>query len=193
MALDFETTKLDDAGLIQSVQGGDQTAFAALLDLHLSHVRTFLALRSPVAHLVDELAHDTFVFAYRRISEFKPGTSFRAWLRAIAWNLLRQEIQRFAREQVQQARFAEWQLAEWNDAAADASVSPEAEHLHECLNQVGEPLRELLSLKYREGHTTSEISARLKRSLAWVRVSLFRVRAQLRECIETKSNGRQSC
>ncbi len=156
----------NDAELIRALQAGDQRAFGELLDLHLTHVRTFLALRSPVAHLVDELAHDAFVFAYRRIGEFKPGTSFRAWLRAIAWNLLRQEIQRVARDQVQQARFAEWQLAEWNDARSDSSAAPEAEHLHECLDQIDEPLRELLALKYREGHTTNEISTRLKRSLA---------------------------
>ena len=158
------------------------------MDLHLAHVRTFLALRSPVAHLVDELAHDTFVFAYRRIEEFKPGTSFRAWLRAIAWNLLRQEVQRVAREQVQQARFAEWQLTDFA-GSSDSSAAPEAEHLQECLDQVGDPLKELLALKYREGHSASEIAARLKRSLAWVRVALFRVRAQLRECIETNLAG----
>ena len=179
---------LDDADLVRSVQSGDHAAFARLLDSHLTHIRTFLALRSPAAHLVDELAHDTFVFAYRRIGKFKAGTAFRAWLRAIAWNLLRQEIQRVAREQVQQARFAEWQLTDLENNF-DSSAAPEAEHLQECLNQVGEPLRELLALKYREGHTTNEIATRLKRSLAWVRVALFRVRAQLRDCIEANLIG----
>jgi RNA polymerase sigma-70 factor, ECF subfamily len=188
MAQNFEAAKIDDARLILSVQTGDQAAFSELLDLHLTHVRTFLALRSPVAHLVDELAHDTFVFAYRRIGEFKPGTSFRAWLRAIAWNLLRQEIQRAAREQVQHARFAEWQLTDLENNF-DSAAAPEAEHLQECLDQVGQPLRELLALKYREGHTTDEIAARMNRSLAWVRVALFRVRAQLRSCIEANLIG----
>ncbi len=54
-------------------------------------------------------------------------------------------------------------------------------------------MRELITLKYRDGHDTDEIAARLKRSLVWVRVSLFRVRAQLRECIEAKLKGGQPC
>ncbi len=182
----------NDAQIIRAAQTGDQDAFAALLDAHLPHVRTFLALKAPAPQLVDELAHDTFVFAFRHFDEFQPGTSFRAWLRAIAWNLLRAEVQRFAREQVQREKFTAWQIAEFNSNAA-AEPSAEAEHLHDCLSQLDAPLRELITLKYREDHSTETIAAKLKRSLVWVRVSLFRVRLQLRECIEAKSKGGQPC
>lgn len=183
----------EDAALVIKVQRGDHDAFAALLDLHLRHVRTFLALRAPVPHLVDELAHDTFVFAFRHINEFRAGTSFRAWTRSIAWNLLRAEVQRFAREQANLDRLTALQLADWREDGVEPDASAEAEHLRECLDQVDGPLSELLMLKYRDGHSTDEIAARLKRSLVWVRVSLFRVRAQLRECIKSKLAGRQPC
>ena len=183
----------DEACLIQAAQSGDETAFAALLDAHLPHVRTFLALKAPVPQLVDELAHDTFVFAFRHLDDFKPGTSFRAWVRAIAWNLLRAEVQRYAREQVQQEKFATWQIAEFESSAGESTSAAEAEHLHDCLAQLDGPLRELITLKYRDDHSTETIAARLKRSLVWVRVSLFRVRAQLRECIEAKLKGGQPC
>lgn len=182
----------NDAQIIRAAQTGDQDAFAALLDAHLPHVRTFLALKAPAPQLVDELAHDTFVFAFRHFDEFQPGTSFRAWLRAIAWNLLRAEVQRFAREQVQREKFTAWQIAEFNSTAA-AEPSAEAEHLQSCLDQLDGPLRELITLKYRDDHSTETIAAKLKRSLVWVRVSLFRVRQQLRECIEAKSKGGQPC
>jgi len=182
----------DDA-LVLATRGGEPDAFAVLLDRHLPQARTFLALKAPVSQLVDELAHDTFVFAFRHLDDFKPGTSFRAWVRAIAWNLLRAEVQRYAREQVQQEKFAAWQLAEFNDHATDTTPAAEAEHLHDCLAQLDGPLRELITLKYRDDHDTNEIAARLKRSLVWVRVSLFRVRAQLRECIEAKLKGDQPC
>jgi RNA polymerase sigma-70 factor (ECF subfamily) len=187
------STTADDAALARAAQAGDHAAFAALLDAHLPHIRTFLALKAPVPQLVDELAHDTFVFAFRHLNDFKPGTSFRAWVRAIAWNLLRAEVQRFAREQVQQEKFAAWQLAEWETSSADSTPAAEAEHLQDCLAQLDGPLRELITLKYRDDHSTEAIAARLKRSLVWVRVSLFRVRAQLRECIEAKLSGRQPC
>lgn len=182
-----------EAALIRAVQAGDHDAFAGLLDLHLPQIRTFLALRAPVAQLVDELAHDTFVFAFRHIGEFQPGTSFRAWLRAIAWNLLRAEVQRFAREQVNLDRLTAWQLTDWREDAAAPDAPPEAEHLQACLEKLDGPLRELVQLKYRDDHSTETIAARLKRSLVWVRVSLFRVRKQLRECIEARMGGRLPC
>jgi RNA polymerase sigma-70 factor, ECF subfamily len=191
--LNLASTLDNDAPLVCAAQAGDQDAFAALLDAHLPHVRTFLALKAPVPQLVDELAHDTFVFAFRHLHEFQPGTSFRAWVRAIAWNLLRAEVQRFARDQVNQEKFAAWQLAEWKTSAAETTPAPEAEHLQTCLDQLDGPLRELITLKYRDEHSTETIAARLKRSLVWVRVSLFRVRQQLRECIETKLKGGQPC
>lgn len=183
----------NDESLARSAQAGDHESFATLLDLHLPHVRTFLALKAPVPQLVDELAHDTFVFAFRHLAEFQPGTSFRAWTRAIAWNLLRAEVQRFAREQVNLDRLTAWQLTEWETNSFETVPSAEAEHLPDCLAQLDEPLRELITLKYQHDHTTETIAARLKRSLVWVRVSLFRVRQQLRECIEAKIAGGKPC
>lgn len=171
--------------MVTAARRGDGDAFAALLDQHLPHVRTFLALKAPVPQLVDELAHDTFVFAYRQLGEFSAGTSFRAWLRAIAWNLLRAEVQRFARERVQRERFAAWQLEEWSATAAEPSA--EAEHLLDCVGELPEPLRQLVALKYQEQRSGEEIAARLDRSAVWVRVSLFRVRQLLRDCVERKA------
>jgi RNA polymerase sigma-70 factor (ECF subfamily) len=175
-----------DEELVTAAQTGDGAAFATLLDRHLPHVRTFLALKAPVPRLVDELAHDTFVFAYRHLDEFVPGTSLRAWLRAIAWNLLRAEVQRFARERVQLERFAAWQLEEWTATAPEPSA--EAEHLVACVAELPEPLRQLVALKYQHDHSGDEIAARLGRSAVWVRVSLFRVRQMLRDCVERKTS-----
>jgi len=183
----------DDELLARSAQAGDHESFAALLDLHLPHVRTFLALKAPVPQLVDELAHDTFVFAFRHLAEFQPGTSFRAWTRAIAWNLLRAEVQRFAREQNNLDRLAAWHTAATLAESSEPHPPAEAEHLPHCLERLPAALRDLITLKYRDDHSTEEIAERLKRSLVWVRVSLFRVRAQLRECIEARIAGGKPC
>ncbi len=177
----------DDAELVRAVQAGDADGFEPLLDRHLAHVRTFIALRAPVAQLVDEVSHDAFVFAFRNIAQFEAGTSFQAWLRAIAWNLLRQEVQRFSREQANQSRYAE--VREWETVVRmpSAEADPrELESLHECLGKLPPPMRELLALKYQEEGSSDEIAAKLNRSTAWVRTVLFRLRQELRECIETK-------
>jgi len=182
-----------DDTLIQEAQHGVGIAFESLLDHHLPYVRAFIALKAPVSQLVDELAHETFVHAYRHLNEFTPGTSFRAWLRAIAWNLLRAEVTRFARGQANHARFAEQRLPEMIEHQTDPQTSSEVEYLEECLEQVPVPMRQLLTLKYHDGCSTDEIARRLERSLAWVRTVLFRVRQQLKECIEDKLRKEGPC
>ncbi len=176
----------DEDLLIARVQFGDTAAFEPLVDLHLPHLRAFVALKLPVSHLVDEVAHEAFVFAYRHIATFEVGTSFRAWLRAIAWNLVRAEIQRFSREQANQARYAEARLATCVPAE-NPRTSREADFLEECARELPSAMQRLLTLKYESGHSSEEIAAQLQRSIAWVRVTLFRVRQQLRLCIDGKT------
>lgn len=120
------TTKppFDDAenDAIHAVRRGDSRAFEHLVDAHLDSLRAFIALRLPAPHLIDEIAHESFVFAYRRIEDFEPGTSFRAWLRAIATNLVRAEIQRYAREQAGRFRHARAELLE-QESGADPTAT----------------------------------------------------------------------
>lgn len=185
--------RADDAALVLEVQAGNSQAFEPLLDRHLMYLRAFIALRAPASHLVDELAHETFVYAYQHLHEFAAGTSFRAWLRAIAWNLLRAEVQRFSREQANQARFTANWLQETEEKSVPAQTSCEVEFLEECLEKLPAPMRELLASKYTDECSTDEIARRLQRSLAWVRTVLFRLRHQLRECIEQKLGRTQPC
>jgi len=182
----FNYTDLDDDALVRSVQRGDAGAFEPLVDRHLQHLRAFIALKAPVSQLVDEVAHEAFVFAFQHIEEFKAGTSFRAWLRAIAWNLLRQEIQRFSRSQAHRARYAEQKLWELAQQRIERESPREVEYLEECLEEINGTARQLVALKYREERSSEEIAQRLERSVAWVRVTLFRIRQQLRDCIERK-------
>ncbi len=192
-ALHTGTDRVADDTLIQEVQEGDAKAFEPLLDRHLPHVRAFIALKAPVSRLVDELAHETFVYAYRHLSEFTPGTSFRAWVRAIAWNLLRAEVTRFSRERANHARFAEQRLCEIFQEQTEPQNSREVEYLELCLEQVPAPMRQVLTLKYHDECSTDEIARRLERSLAWVRTVLFRVRQQIKECIEEKLRKERPC
>ena len=183
----METTHSDEEEdvLIARVQFGDTAAFDPLVDLHLPQLRAFVALKLPVSHLVDEIAHEAFVFAFRHITTFEVGTSFRAWLRAIAWNLVRAEIQRFSREQANQSRYAEARIVDCV-RAENPRTSCEAEFLEACLQELPEAMQQLLTLKYDTGHSSDEIASALQRSVAWVRVTLFRVRQQLRLCIDGK-------
>jgi RNA polymerase sigma-70 factor (ECF subfamily) len=175
-----------DADLLRRVQAGQVEAFAPLLRRHLSSIRAFVALKLPVPHLADEVSHETFVVAYRRIAEFDTTQPFRPWLRAIAWNLVRKELLRFAREQANLSRFKQAQIAELTEAVERGPQRDEAIYLEECVADLPENMRRLIEERYRRGLSPDELAEMFGRTSEWVRVTLFRLRKQLRECIEFK-------
>ena len=178
-----------DAELLRRVKRGDTDAFAPVVRRHLPSLRAFVALHLPVPHLVDEVAHEAFVFAFRHLHEFDLQRPFRPWLRGIAWQLVRAELQRFAREQVNRSRLEQLQLAELLAQAAQPAPPEEATFLEECLAEIPPHLRRLIEDRYRHERTVREIAAQWGRTEEWVRVTLFRVRRQLRACIESKLAG----
>ncbi len=175
---------MDETRLIEQVQAGSLPAYEQLMQLYIRRVRGFVALRLPIPQAIDEITHETLVFAYHRIHEFEAGTNFWAWLKAIAHNLVRAEMQRYAREQANRERYRQFRLT------ADPKperVRPELAHLDECLADMPENSRRLIDLKYALGHSTQEIAAAMEKSSAWVRTTLFRLRQALRECIEERA------
>ncbi len=104
--------RVGDLALVEAVQRGEPQSFESLLDRHLDHIHAFVCVKLPVPHLADEIAHETFVFAFRHIHEFTIGTAFRAWLRAIAFNKVRAEIERYCREEANKLSYAEHRLME---------------------------------------------------------------------------------
>lgn len=182
----------DETRFVLAVQGGDLSAFAPLLDLHLDAIHALISVRLPVPHLVDELTHETFVTAFRQIHRFTAGTSFRAWLRAIAGNRIRAELERYAREHANRLKYTELQELDTALSLTDEQAELQVRHLDECLKALPANLSELIALKYRDEQSSDEIAVLLKRSAAWVRTTLFRVRQQLKECMEAKVNASPS-
>ncbi len=174
-----------DTELARSIATGNEAAFRELVRRHLQPLRAFLALRAPVPDLIDELAHDAFVFAYRRINDFTEG-SMQAWLRSIAQNLLRDRLKAHARETVRRERYGEhlrWELAL---ALAERPVSDEADHLDNCMSILPDNLRHVLKLRYEQQLTSEEIASQTGRSALAIRTLLVRIRQQLKQCIEER-------
>jgi len=171
------------------VQAGELDAFERLIESHGSQLRAFVAMKLPVPHLIDEIAHETFVFAYRHIMDFTAGTDFGKWLRAIAFNLIRKETLRHQRVKNNQEKFLEYCILQRSMDGGLSGFVPESPviiYLEECLNELPDRQKELLNHKYRLAESSREISAFFQQSEAWVRTTLCRVRNSLRKCIEEK-------
>lgn len=176
---------LPDRELIGLARRGDEQACSALVERHLVPVRAFAAMRLPVNHVVDEITHETFVFAFTHLAEFELQGNFRAWLRSIANNLVRRELLRFAREQQNLSKFEQLQIADLTQRH-EQEAGDEVLFLEECLGRLPETMRRLLEERYHQGHSGAQIARSWGRTEEWVRVTLLRVRRQLRECIDGK-------
>jgi RNA polymerase sigma-70 factor, ECF subfamily len=178
-----EDCETSDDILISRVLAGEIDAYAILLRREMPRLRSFIALKLPVPHLVDEIAHESFVYAYQHLAGFDVEKPFRPWLRAIAWQLVRKEIQRYAREQVNLSRI---ELAQFVRASAIPIPNDESYYLEECLERIDPTRRLLIEQKYRDGLSSGEMADIHQRTVEWVRVNLFRAREMLRSCIVAK-------
>ncbi len=184
--MEKDEEKEAESELVLRVQKGDLDAFEQLLELHSSHLRAFVAMKLPVPHLIDEIAHETFVFSHRHIMDFKVGTDFGKWLRAIAFNLIRKETLRHQRLARNKDKFLEHHLVQQSLRGDLSPDLPLVNFLEECLNRLPEQQRRLLDRKYALSESSREIANHFGQSEAWVRTTLCRVRTTLRQCIEQK-------
>jgi RNA polymerase sigma-70 factor (ECF subfamily) len=176
-----------ESELVRRAQRGDLSAFEELLATHSSRLRAFVAMKLPVPHLIDEIAHEAFIFAHRHLSDFQSGTDFGKWLRAIAYNLVRKETLKHQRSTKNKERFLEHCLVQTGMETEPTPESAAVVHLEECLAKLPAQQRELLEHKYTLQESSREIAAAFQQSEAWVRTTLCRIRTALRKCIEAKA------
>jgi len=72
-----------EAALVAKARAGSADAFGRLVHMHQQGLRAFLRRLSPAD--ADDLAQESFVFAWEHIGRFDPARSFRPWLFGIAW------------------------------------------------------------------------------------------------------------
>lgn len=76
----------EDATWVAAARGGDRAAFGQLYERYARMVHGVL-LAKVSASDVDDLVHDVFIRALRRLSTLRETASFGAWLAAIARNI----------------------------------------------------------------------------------------------------------
>lgn len=171
--------------ILDRVRSGDLEAYAEVIRAYQGQVWKVVAfgLREPDASA--DLVQATFVNAYFTLDRFEKGRDFGPWVRTIARNLVRGELRRRGREQ---RRFAAYhqhlETCSAGEARAQAHEDALLRALTHCREELSEPSREALALRYERSLGFSEIAEKLGRTLAATRQLLQRIRLQLRACIE---------
>jgi len=183
----------DEIERVRAAQQGDLNALAALVTRHQQAVRACLAARLDDPHEAEDLTQEVFVTAFRKLREFDPERPLAPWLRSIAMNLLRNHCRKFRAHPIG----GNAELANLLDQRIALECTPEREPallraLHECVEQLDGPARELLRLRYLEEQSVRQIAAMLQRGYSAVTMQLHRLRELLAQCIEKKVDVTQA-
>ena len=141
------------------------------------------------SHAVDDLFQETMIVAWKKLSSFDQQRAFGAWLRGIAGNLVLAHFRRQGKAASSlesstlewlESRFAKIQQIN-GDTFEDKLVI-----LRECLDALPENYRGAIDKRYEEGKSLAELSQDLGEALDTIKKRLYRARAQLGQCVETK-------
>jgi RNA polymerase sigma-70 factor (ECF subfamily) len=145
-------------------------------------LRGFILGLLPDHHLAEDVFQDVFLTAAAKADDFREGSNFLAWVRAIA----RLKVWEHCRRQKAGPLLLDPGALEAVVASAadlDDAWAPRREALAYCLQKLSPRARQILELRYSEEFLSPpRIAERLRWTVGAVHVALSRARKFLQEC-----------
>lgn len=171
-----------------SNQSSEDEQIVQLIAEHQNVIRNFIISLLPGAPGVDDVFQNTNMIIWQKRETFTIGTNFRAWAISIARYQAMAHLQ-----QLRRRRWVSLDLDVAELLADDFEVhsdSIESEQLSSALDQCISKLRpddrELLVQRYWHRTRLQDFSVVSGRSVNALKVTLFRLRANLKRCIEER-------
>ena len=182
--------------IIDAARRGDHQAFEALVLKYQDRIYRLIQRLVSGADVVDDLAQEVFIRAYRSLGDFKGESSLYTWLYKIALNLCRNHYRTRGRRPVHE------ELDEAGGpgglAAAEGTPEDEAsrrefwEHLRRGLEELPAEQREAVVFCDLEGMSYEEMADVLGVPIGTVRSRIFRGRRALQGRLGAFRGGIQS-
>jgi RNA polymerase sigma factor (sigma-70 family) len=174
---DGSGTTITDEQLMAAFSRGSTDAFGGLFSRYKQPLFGFFRRRVVDAALAEELTQETFLAVVRGAANYEPSATFRTYLYAIGFRILRAH----RRKSAFRAMF--WsQETESREAAVRSTIDTEI-WLRDAVNKLDRVDRETLLLREFEQLSYAEIAELMKLPLNTVRSRLFRARGALRELL----------
>ena len=164
-------------------QSEEYDAYVKDLVSHQEDLRAFIYALLPNSPAADDVLQNTNLILWKKRSAFKQGTNFHAWAFKIARIQAQHQYDRVRRET--RLVFSESTLNNIADAASDNPLrEKELTSLENCIDKLNDKQRSIIEARYRPGHSLEMLGKKTRSTPGSLRISLFRIRAILRQCVE---------
>ncbi len=178
-----------DAPLVERVQRGDQRAFEMLVIKYQRRIERLIARMVRDVDLVEDIAQETFIRAYRALPNFRGESAFYTWLYRIAVNTAKKAMIGLVRDPVM-TESAMASMAEDEEGGSrvenelSSGETPESllasqqigAAVNEAIEALSEDLRQAITLREIEGLSYEEIAEMMNCPIGTVRSRIYRAR-----------------
>jgi len=195
-----------DALLVERVKNGDTRAFELLVIKYQRRIERLIARMVRDVDLVQDIAQETFIRAYRAMPQFRGESAFYTWLYRIAVNTAKKalmdmkrdplvlEASRSQGEDGEETSRAENELTDGETPEALLASKQIAIAVNTAIEALSEDLRQAITLREIEGLTYEEIAEMMNCPIGTVRSRIFRAReaiaTRLRPLLDTRAGER---
>ncbi len=169
-----------------------QAEFVGQIASHQAALHSFIISLMPGMDGVDDVLQETNMVLWVKRKTFKPGTNFKAWACTIA----RFKVMRHRRKLANLGhRLFDENLTD--QLATECEAEPQElnermDALRKCLSRLQPKERELIEHRYYKDSNLDQFARKCGRGVDSLRVSLFRIRAALKKCVQSEINIQDS-
>jgi RNA polymerase sigma-70 factor (ECF subfamily) len=194
-----------DAPLVARVQQGDQRAFEMLVVKYQRRIERLIARMVRDVDLVEDIAQETFIRAYRALPNFRGDSAFYTWLYRIAVNTAKKALMGLKRDPLL-TESAMASMDEDDDGGGSRvenelsdGETPEslmasrqvAQAVNEAIEALSDDLRQAITLREIDGLSYEEIAELMACPIGTVRSRIFRAREAIAIRLKPLLDNRQ--
>lgn len=189
------TASDSDAMLVERTVAGDQKAFELLVIKYQRRIQRLIGRMVRDVDLVEDIAQETFIRAYRALAQFRGEAQFYTWLYRIAVNTAKKALMdlkrnptvsenSFKSDDDDETSLLENELTSSETPEAVLASKEIAQMVNAAMDALPEELRQAISLREIEGLSYEEIAEAMNCPIGTVRSRIFRAREAISDKIK---------
>ncbi len=195
-----------DALLVDRAKRGDVRAFEMLVVKYQRRIERLIGRMVRDVDLVQDIAQESFIRAYRALPQFRGDSAFYTWLYRIAVNTAKKTLVELKRDPLvsesalgvgedgEETSRVENELSDGETPEALLASKEVAAVVNAAIEALSDELRQAITLREIEGLSYEEIAEAMNCPIGTVRSRIFRAReaiaARLRPLLDTREGER---